>query len=156
MSDYQDKFLKALYESQYKKMMGVAYRMVGSMDISQDLVHEVFLLALLRWDELKNHPSPEGWLMLSLKNMAKNEQRRIQSRTPVSLDAMNDTPGGEIEMPLEFIIPKQLPKDDRDVLIWRFEQRMEYRDIADRLGISEGGCRSKVSRAIAQCKKYLK
>lgn len=42
------------------------------------------------------------------------------------------------EMPLELALPKQLSKEDREILILRFEQRLSCAEIGDRLGISEG------------------
>lgn len=59
-----------------------------------------------------------------------------------------------ISASLDLLLPKQLSREEREILVWRFEQQMEYREIADRLGISEVGCRSRVSKAIAHCRRY--
>lgn len=59
------------------------------------------------------------------------------------------------EMPLELALPKQLSKEDREILILRFEQRLSYAEIGDRLGISEGACRSRLHRALQRCKRFL-
>ena len=37
----------------------------------------------------------------------------------------------------------------------RFEQRLSYAEIGDRLGISEGACRSRLHRALQRCKRFL-
>ena len=63
---------------------------------------------------------------------------------------------GEPERPLLELLPAQLSENEKNILIWRFEQRMDYRDIGQRLGISETGSRSRVFRILAKCKKYLK
>lgn len=151
-----DAFLKTLYEAQYEKMFKLAYRMVGSVELAQDLVQEVFLIAMFHQDELSVHPLPEGWLMITLKNLALNERRRVKRHPEVSLESvieLADKPPGSL---LEFVLPKQLSEEDKKVLIWRFEHQMEYKEMADRLGISEVGCRSRVQRAVSRCKKYLK
>ena len=54
-----DRFQK-LYEDLHDKMLRVAYRMVGSVETSEDLVQNAFLLALFRENELMRHPNPEG------------------------------------------------------------------------------------------------
>lgn len=148
-------FLQSLYEKQYEKMLRFAYRMAGTAEDAQDLVQETFLLALFSQDKLSGHPNPEGWLMKTLRNLALNERRRVQAHAAVPLDSVADLLGREPELPLELMLPGQLSREDREILIWRFERRMEYREIADRLGISEAGCRSRVSRAIARCRTYL-
>ena len=155
MMDRADIFLKSLYETQYEKLFKVAYRMIGSTESAQDLVQEVFLLALFHQDELSTHPLPEGWLMITLKNLVLNERRRMKSHPEVPLGSIVEVSGEEPSTPLDMLLPKKLSEEDRKILIWRFEQQMEYREMADRLGISETGCRSRVSRAVAHCKKFL-
>lgn len=156
MPDLPDAFLKSLYEMQYEKMIKIAYRMLGDMESAQDLVQEVFLLALFHQDELSVHPLPEGWLILTLKNLVLNERRRIKKHPEVPLESIAELSGEPPFVSLDTLLPKQLSAEDRKILIWHFEQQMEYREMADRLGISEVGCRSRVSRAVSHCKKYLK
>lgn len=136
-------------------MLKFAYRMIGSIETAQDLVHEAFLLALFNQDKLANHPNPEGWLMKTLRNLTLNERRRIKNHATVPLELVDNYIGKELGTSLDLLLPKQLSKEEREILVWRFEQQMGYREIANRLGISEVGCRSKVSRAIAHCRKYL-
>lgn len=93
--------------------------------------------------------------MKTLRNLALNEQRRIQNHPVVSIESIANTMGSEHDTPLDLLLPKQLSKEEREILIWRYEQQLEYKDIADRLGISEAGCRSRVSRAIAHCKDFV-
>lgn len=102
------------------------------------------------------HPNPEGWLVLALKNNIQNERRRSMAHQIVSLDEIAPVAEAEPETPLEELLPQKLPQADRDILIWRFEQDLSYREIADRLEISESSCRSRVSRAISRCRKLIK
>lgn len=156
MIESPDILLKSLYETQYKKLFKVAYHMIGRIDIAQDLVQDTFLIAISHQKELLVHPLPEGWLMTTLKNLVLNERRRIKVHSEIPLEAIMNLPGEPPEMPLDLLLPKSLSTKERDVLIWRFEKQLEYCEIADRLGISETGCRSCVYRAIAHCKKYIK
>lgn len=155
MGGHLDEFLTYLYKNQYEKMLKFSYRMVGTTETAQDLVQETFLLALFNKDKLASHPNPEGWLMKTLRNLTLNEQRRITAHETVPLDSIASITGEQDNISLELLLPKQLSKEEQEILIWRFEQQMEYKDISDRLGISETGCRSRVSRAIAHCKEFL-
>ena len=155
MSQASSRF-QALYEELHDKMLRVAYRMTGSMDMAEDLVQETFLFALFRQDELLNHPLPEGWLMRTLQNLVLNERRKAAAHTAVPLDSLLNLAEEPTAAPLEEALPRQLSQQDREILIWRFEQDLDYSEIADRLGISETGCRSRVFRAIRRCRDLMK
>lgn len=64
----------------------------------------------------------------------------------VPLDALFDQAAEADSPPLAESLPRRLSPQDREVLLWRFEQGLDYDEIAERLGISETGCRSRVSR----------
>lgn len=153
----QNEFINALFFSEYKKLVSVAYRMTGNMETAQDLVQDTFLLAVKHYHELSSHPAPEAWLMLTLHNLTRNENRRKKTRDSMSLSELVDIPVYDKTQHLDEVLPtKSLSTDEQRVLIWRFEEQLSYVEIANRLGISETGCRSKVSRAIAKCRKLLK
>lgn len=146
--------IASLYRASYDKMCRVAYRLVGDYESAKELVQDTFLLTLFHQDELSAHPNPEAWLMLSLKNLCKNANQRMSS-TEISLETLLHIPASGDEHSLLEALPSQLSERDKMILIWRFEERLDYMEIADRLGVSESGSRSCVFRAIARCKKML-
>ena len=94
--------------------------------------------------------------MTALKNLIFNERRRSESHPEVPPQSVIESLSvNDPEMPLELALPKQLSKEDREILILRFEQRLSYAEIGDRLGISEGACRSRLHRALQRCKRFL-
>lgn len=148
-------FVELLYQKMYDKMYSVASRLAGNDETAKELVQDVFVLALSRREQLFDHPNPEGWLMKVLVNLIKNERRR-HSRFDIPLDELFETPSTGQTSSLEEMLPVKLSKADKQVLIWRYEERMEYREMADRLGITEAGCRSRISRANERCRKLMK
>jgi RNA polymerase sigma-70 factor (ECF subfamily) len=146
---YLDSLFQSLYEANYKKMVRFAYCMVGSMETAQDLVQETFLLALFKSSSLSSHPNPEGWLMLTLKNLTRNEKRRMEHHPKVPLSSAEKSLGEEPDLPFETVLPRQLSPAEKEILTLRFEQQMDYPEISEKLGISESGCRSRLSRALA-------
>lgn len=155
MRKNSDDFIHRLYQTHYEKMFHIAYRMLGNVEQAQDVVQDVFLQAMFHRSQLTEHPNPDGWLMITLRNLLQNERRRSARHPIVPLDSIPMPPDSDPETPLETILPAKLPQMDRDILIWRFEQGLSYREIADRLGISEGNSRIHVHRAILRCKKLL-
>ena len=156
MEHHSEDFIASLYRTLYEKLFRIAYRMLGDTEQAGDAVQDVFLQAVFHRDKLMEHPNPEGWLVLALKNNIQNERRRFMAHQIVALDEAAPVAEAEPETPLEELLPQKLPQADRDILIWRFEQDLSYREIADRLGISESSCRSRVSRAISRCRKLIK
>ena len=67
------------YKKMYPIMYRTAYRLTGSAEKAEELVHDAFSLALSRQDTLISHPNPEGWLMKTLTNLTKNDRKRLSS-----------------------------------------------------------------------------
>lgn len=146
-------WIEALYKEEFERLYRVAYRMTGSDESAEELVQETFTLALFHDKELREHPKPGGWLTNTLVHLIKNQRRR-QAAQEISLETLFHVPSPE-ETTIEELLPGKLSEDDRQILIWRFEQKLDYKAISDRLEISEDGCRSRVARAVARCKKLL-
>ena len=150
----RDQLISSLFETQYDKLYKVGCRLTGHAQQTQDIIQSTFLLAILHQEEFTRHPNQEGWLMMTLKNLIHNEKRRLSCRD-ISMDDLFDIAAPTASNPLEEFLPSRLSKEDRDILIWRFEQRLDYRDIANILGISESGCRSRVARAVKRCRELF-
>lgn len=155
MEPNQDELISSLFDTQYEKLCKVGYHLTGDTALSEDLVQTTFLIAVFRQEYLAGHPNQEGWLMQTLKNLVKNERRRSSNQN-VPLALLHDMAVPGEPGSLEECFPAQLGKEDRKVLIWRFEQRLEFRDIADLLGISQSGSRSRVARAVKRCGALMK
>lgn len=151
--DWND-FIEPLYYDEYERLFHIAYRKTKSRELAQDLVQETFLLAIFHQAKLMGHPKPEAWLMLTLHNLIMNEQR-LQSHGEVPLDEAVEVPENVGEKTLDELLPVQLQADERQILIWRFEQQISYKEMSRRLGISEDACRKRVLRAVNKCRRFL-
>lgn len=150
----QDDFIERLYLENHDRLVRIAYRLIKNQDTAEDLAQQTFLEAMNNKNKpiLITHPIPEAWLTKTLINLVKKEWRRTKNHGEVPLIEATDKPTEEIELPPEVIFPRELSKEDRDILIWRFEQGLSYEEIAKKLNISEGACRMRVSRAVQRCK----
>lgn len=155
MCQSRNQFIKNLFDNEYKKLLCAAYHLTGDTEVSKDLVQDTFLLATIHFDKLKSHPQPEAWLMLTLRNLSRNENRHQQAHPILSIDDFTNLPTNERKESLDELLPTQISAEDRNILILRFEQRLDYKTISDLLGISEVACRSRVFRAVSRCKKFL-
>ena len=107
--------------------------------------------------------------MKALHNLAINERRRTARRQEIPLDTLFDQAAGEASPPLAETLPRQLSPQDREVLLWRFEQGLDYDEIANLLasqrsaaaagypGLSGGSGRSgtEARRSLSQNKREI-
>ena len=66
-----------VYKKYYKTLFIYALSLCKNNDIAQDLVHETFIKAFLKWEDIKN---PKYWLTVVLKN----EYLKYTSRNKIS------------------------------------------------------------------------
>ena len=154
MARDRNDLIERLYYDEYGRLFQIAYRKTKNRELAQDMVQETFLLATFQRKKLAEHPKPEAWRTRTLYNLAANEQR-LQSHQEISLDEAAEVPEKTEDIPFSELLPVQLKQEDREILIWRFEWQMNYREMAKRLGISEDACRKRVVRAVNKCRKYL-
>ena len=146
--------VEALYQAKGRLIFTLAYRLVNQRERAEDLVQEVFLLALIHQEAILHHPNQVGWLVQALKHLASNELRRAENRLAVPLEE-DLLPACWPREALEELLPNGLSRQDRQVLLWRMEEQCAYPEMARRLGISETGCRSRVARAVARCRLLM-
>lgn len=146
--------VEALYQAKGRLIFNLAYRLVNQRERAEDLVQEVFLLALTHQEAILHHPNQVGWLVQALKHLASNELRRAENRLTVPLEE-DLLPACWPREALEELLPNGLSRQDRQVLLWRMEEQCAYPEMARRLGISETGCRSRVARAVVRCRLLM-
>ena len=148
-------FIAPLYHEEHERLIKVAYRKTKDRELAQDLVQDVFLLAIFNQTKLMQHPKPGAWLMQTLQNLIMNEMRS-PSRKDIPLDAVAEVPARAVKLPLDSLLPTQLEPKEREILIWRFEQNMSYSEMSDQLEVSEDLCRKWVSQAVIKCRKLMR
>ena len=148
---------RKLYDSAFPILYKVAYRIANSGEAAEDLCHEAFF----RLHE-KNmvFPSPQEatyWLIRVVKNAAlnyaKRKQRERRAYQRAFKEDVRQTETGEGQLVkketkgevLEAL--GKLPENLRIVLILKEYAEMNYREIGQALGISEGNVKVRVFRA---------
>jgi len=167
-----------LVERHSKKMLNIAYRMLGDYDEACDVTQEAFLAAFRAIGKFKEEAKFSTWLHRIVVNYTKNrlKQRQNLSRhegasldetadgqggCPVCLAASNEGhPGEQLERrELKAQVQKcisTLEGDYREVLVMRDIQGFSYEEIRDVLRIPDGTVKSRLSRARMAMKDCLK
>ena len=158
-----------LVERHQKKMLNIAYRMMGDYDESCDVTQEAFLAAYKSIKKFKAEAKFSTWLYRIVVNYSKNRLKQLRSKARrefVSIDdsgeikvegilyqsSVNDAnPGAQMERrEREEQVQKcitSLDEEYREVLVLRDIQGFSYEEIMDILKIPDGTVKSRLSRA---------
>ena len=149
-------FLRELFQAEYLNLYRYAFRLIGEEELARDIVQETFMTALLRQDQLLGHAAPARWLKTVALNLIRHERRKASNRRTVRMEDLPETLfAQEDAKSLDEILPNTLSEEERKLLIWRFEDRLDDQLIADRLGITRNAVRMRVSRALRHCRQEL-
>ncbi len=167
-----------LVRSHQKKMINVAYRMVGNYEDACDIAQDAFISAYTNIKSFKGTSKFSTWLYTIVINLSKKRLKQLKtqhSREPVSLDEPIKTGDdqGTVEfpsnnIPSDEVLEKEeiqekvhlcldrLENEFRVVVVLRDMQGFSYEDISRMLEIAEGTVKSRLFRARVLVKNCLK
>jgi len=150
--------LAALYQAHGEAVYRLAYRLLGTREDAEDVVHDVFVglpEALRRYEE---RGALESWLKRVAARVALMRLRQRDRRREVSLDAGTEQRLREASS-TEFTGLKEavdaLPDGLRSVLVLKEIEGYSHAEVAALLGISEGASRVRLTRAIRGLRRML-
>lgn len=156
MKVWSSEWFEELYLKNYDRLRGCAYRSLEDWRLADELVQETFLVLLSRKQELKkkSHPNIEGWLVITLQNLIKNELARANHRKECPLNDENVAVIMDPYESLEDLMPRSLTPDERQMMLWHYEEQFDTKEIARRLQVSENTVRVRLFRARKKYKKF--
>ncbi len=152
----KESFILQLREKYSTFLIKIAKTYEVPPDDIEDLVQDVFEIAIRKADILMTYKDAKVWLGKTMRNCIRNYRRLHANRYTFSLEDYSDFPAPEGDEPLSHFLPAQLSDSEQQILIWYIEQRLDYEEMSKRLGITEIYCRVKVSRIIKKCRKLMK
>jgi len=168
---------EVLVERHQKRMLNVAYRMLGDYDEACDVVQEAFLAAYRAIGKFRREAKFSTWLFGIVVNHARNRIRQVEGRSRHEARSIDDPVESN-----EGSLPRELPDcgesaverlekkeiearvqecigtleaDQREVLILRDIQGFSYEEIGGLLKLADGTVKSRLFRARAALKDCL-
>ncbi len=121
---------------------------------ANDLVQDVFLLALRRLESLRNPAAFGGWLMMIARNRATDYHRRKQPTTELPDEiAGQHRPIAEARRVLRVIL--ELPETYHETLLMRLVEGMTGPEIAKRVGTKPESVRVNLHRGMKLLREKL-
>lgn len=158
-----------LVERHQKKIINIAYRMLGDYDEACDVVQDAFLAAYKSINKFKAQAKFSTWLYRIVVNYTKNrlkQRKNLAQHQGGSLNESADGQGGctaclsaaSTGNPAELLEQREreahvqkcitaLDVEYREVLVMRDIQGFSYEEIRDVLQIPDGTVKSRLSRA---------
>ena len=155
--------LRALYEDHRDDLLAYLARRTADPEVALDLLAETFAQAIASQKKFRAGGDPVGWLYgIAKKQLALYYRRgRIEQKALKRLDIERHPPSpevvaeiahragleqlrGELQAAMAVLSPST-----RDAVRLRVVDELSYGDLADRLGISEGAARARVSRGLS-------
>ena len=157
MNQAEEAWLKELYQKNAPKLYQVAFRRLEDTEEAQNIVQEAFLALLEKFDLVRSHPNPAGWLMKAVRYLILQSLDEKQNRTghEVELDEQITQLGvsnGQM-LSLRDLLPPGLTLREQNLLVWFYEDGLTYEEISYRLKIPILTCRTQMFRAKKHYKK---
>jgi RNA polymerase sigma-70 factor (ECF subfamily) len=126
---------------------------------AEDILQDVFVKLQKRLGQLQDPAKLEGWVRLVARNAIIDHYRTRKETVELSeaLPAEPDANDGEIEeLKASFRrMIYSLPEPYREAIVLTELEGLKQQELADRLGISLSGAKSRVQRGRAQLKQML-
>jgi len=134
-------------------VFATARRITGDPHRAEEISQAVFLLLAGKAGEISDRQPVAGWLYHTTRHRSldflRSEARRL-NREQIAADMQsqeNDHKPNELAGELEAALDAMSP-DERDVLVIRYLEDRQLRDVGSELGISEQAAQKRVARAL--------
>ena len=161
-----------LFFAYHGRLVLFANKFIGDMQVSRDLVQDVFFALWEKSDQLEIKQSPKAYLFQSVKNSCLNYNRHISIKQSVESEigrkilelesqTYNNTDNPyfslleqELEEKIDQVIAS-MPEKCREVFMLSRYEKLKNREIADQLGISIKMVEKHMSKALAILRRDL-
>lgn len=148
--------LEAVYRRRYRKFLRVATAILGDEAAGHDAVQDGFAQALREQSSFRSEGSMEGWVWRMVVNAALASRRRRVARreVPESIEARSANGHNAEEAGVRAWVAA-LPERQRLAVYLRYYADLDYRAIADALGVEVGTVSASLSSAHQALRRSL-
>ncbi len=149
--------LEVLFDQFGSALLGFVRQRVSNPSLAEDLTQEIWLKVHERLPSLRDSDKLESWLYRIARNTLIDHARRSRPAEELPENLATDSP--EPDLPdlrpaiLRFL--DQLPAEDREALRLTEYEGLTQKQLAEHLGVSLSGAKSRVQRARARLGRLL-
>ncbi|MBP1988884.1 RNA polymerase sigma factor [Paenibacillus eucommiae] len=160
LNNNQSRAIKALYMEMYYLLLAYAQSPLSDRLLAEEAVQETFRIACAKADKLLSSPNPNGWLLITLKNVITNKVRSRAYHNSKVFSSLyfdeNFIPGDTHVPNVDFMYSDLANSEDYKLLKMIVLDRYSMLEAAQEVGISVEACKKRVQRAKKKLKERLK
>lgn len=155
--------IRQLYEKEAEHLYYFVKKMVEDGELAQDIVQEVFCVAMRKEELLIEHPEPVAWLYCTAKYVILSECRKKQKRDSLSCYEEMEEILTDAHAELEFSMAEEddevltiLTDRECEIVELVYVQGYKTKEAADRLSMNENTLRVKLLRIRNKLERTMK
>lgn len=142
--------IEAAYVKYRPKLITYIRTGVSGASVVEDILQEVFLTALKKYDVFEDHPNQLGWLYKTASFKIKEYQRKMQELDMLSIDdemiEVGDEEYGYLETELDMFAEETLTEEERKCYFRYFHWGYSVEEIAALEGVTVNNMRVRLCR----------
>lgn len=149
-----------LVAEHHPAMARVAYVICGDADVTRDAVQAAWAIAWRRLADVRDPSRVRAWLVAIAANETRQAIRRERRATVLDLSAVVDQPAGDDPADRVAAVDlaralRGLKSEDRALLALRFVAGLDSTEIAEQLGGTASGIRTRLARLMERLRADL-
>jgi len=156
--------MSLLFERHHRALFGFLFHLTQRREASEDMLQTVFYRMLKYRNSFTEGSSFSGWMYHIARNVLKDQKFGSDNKyDPISAYEEQLAGGTQADDSLEKKQSRQqlydamamLNERDREILMLNRMKELNYPEISEIMGISQGAARVRVSRAVEELKKVF-
>jgi RNA polymerase sigma-70 factor (ECF subfamily) len=163
--------LRELYDITSRKLYGLALRMVGRVDLAEDVLQECYLNVWRIASDYRSSLSPPlGWMSVIVRSRALDMLRRLASQMDGKTQSLDDEESEQIASSEVGLLDaamageqagalnnclSKIEAKQRDVIVWAYFRDMSHSELASQFDLPIGTIKTWIRRGLAQLKSCM-
>lgn len=142
--------IEKIWQQFHQELKRFIMKRINDNDIANDILQEVFIKIHENIHSLKDDKKLDKWVYQVTRNVIIDHFRKTKLKQAVCDCIEDETPSKEIHIKLSrCVVPfiNQLSERDQEILILADIEKISQKELAEYLGISYSGAKSRVQRA---------
>jgi RNA polymerase sigma-70 factor (ECF subfamily) len=145
---------EAFFRREYRKVVGLAAVLSGSVGVAEDLAQDAFVATLRQWDRVGRMENPGAWVRRIVANRSVSLFRRgvseVKALARLGSDRV-DQPGLVAEISVDvWAEVRRLPKRQAQAIVLTYLLDTPRKEVAEILGCSEETVKTHLDRGRAR------
>lgn len=163
--------LRELYDITSRKLYGLALRMVGRIDLAEDVLQECYLNVWRVASDYRSSLSPPlGWMSVIVRSRSLDMLRRLASQMDGKMQSIDEDESQQIASTEVGLLDaamageqagalnnclSKIEAKQRDVIVWAYFRDMSHSELANQFDLPIGTVKTWIRRGLAQLKSCM-